>query len=82
MKRWSALVIKVGVAYVGGHILRCLKELACTIFKWLWIISVNMDVVGLECDYDYHKQRKLCGRKLSQVLWIFYKAQNFSLLIL
>ena len=41
--RWSASVIKVGVAYVNIHILKHLKEeLAWAIDKQLWVISNKM----------------------------------------
>ena len=41
--RWSALVIKVGVAYVNVRILRCLKEeLAWVIDKRLQVVSNKM----------------------------------------
>ena len=40
LARWSDSVINVGMAYVGIHVSRHLKEeLAWAIDKWLWIIS-------------------------------------------
>ena len=41
--RWSASVIKVGVAYMNVRVSRRLKEeLAWVIDKWLWVISNKM----------------------------------------
>ena len=41
--RWSASVIKVGVAYLNVSVSKRLKEeLAWVIDKWLWVISNKM----------------------------------------
>ena len=43
MKRQSALVVRVGVAYINVHVLRCLKEeLSWAVDKWLQLIINTM----------------------------------------